>query len=758
MEPQQLLSRNMLPPKPPRRTKLSINSYESVSSQPEPEPEYQDLDSPSAPTPSETTCMENPAVTTSSQTEPPSLEPEYQDPDPDPDPDPSMPPISPEDTRTEDSAAYNTVENSEEPEYEEPDSPTIKMYSPHLKDSAETECPEDTSFYEPVAPLEEPELQEPDSATAPDSPDSPDSPETAESLYDTLPPPRERLKQEPDSTTPDVTEGNQSELRFKPKPRPRSKQLKASLSTDSSVDSVDENANKLITKPQQEQNSPGCKTSDPDSPSSGPPNDPNVIYCTISDMHRSVNNGSPSPASRPQPARPPPPNIYYERPPPGTGLKPQGVTGENQKSKMYAALPPTYNEAVRQYGTVDKRNSTERGADYPAQRKDGPEVPPRPDPTLYPKLGSYSSNYKTSSSLRSTTCEKQQPPPPSIKAPPPPHNQMYNDIQVDSYLKVLPGKHSETSSFHKGYPTNGSTVSHNGTRHSRVTTRQSTFQELEEINGMLRWLRRVERNGNMAPSLYGLEVEEEVREFNKRAECVRKGMRLFNILMMRRSESLREQIYELTDISDGLDKMIKKNKTTKTAGGATGAAGGAAVVMGIALAPATLGASLIITAIGAGVAASAGGISAHKFKVNKKIVNRKAVDRLVSDYRDNIEDLEHCLAFILGGMNEMRRHDFARLQRGGAQLDALKMAHLSQSVFKDDMNKPFTPAGGGVSSEKLLRDFVEGMDECFKTVKGEQKLRESKESSFSSRVRLLAQNLEHQLMHMSHMWELFCQM
>lgn len=238
---------------------------------------------------------------------------------------------------------------------------------------------------------------------------------------------------------------------------------------------------------------------------------------------------------------------------------------------------------------------------------------------------------------------------------------------------------------------------------------------------------------------------------------MKKGLRLFSILMMRRNENLREQIYELTDISDGLDKMLKKNKTMGIAGGTTGAVGGATAVLGLALAPVTLGASLIATAIGAGMVISAGGIGAHSIRANKKIVNRKAVERLVGDYRANIADLEHCLAFVLSGMNELRRHDFARLQRGGAQLDALKMAHLSQSVFKDDMNNKSSTPTGGMSSEKLLHDFAEEINEYFSTKTG-QKLRKSKESSFSSRVRLLAQNLHDQLNHLNHMWELFCQM
>ncbi|KAF7648678.1 hypothetical protein LDENG_00153210 [Lucifuga dentata] len=230
--------------------------------------------------------------------------------------------------------------------------------------------------------------------------------------------------------------------------------------------------------------------------------------------------------------------------------------------------------------------------------------------------------------------------------------------------------------------------------------------------------------------------------------------------MMRRSDNMRERISELATISDNLDKVQKKNKTMGIAGGTTGAVGGVTAVVGLALAPVTLGASLIATAIGAGMVASAGGIGAHTASAHKKIVNRKEVERLVQDYKADVVDLEHCLAFVLCGMNELRRHELARLQRGGAQLDALKMAHLSQSVFKDETNNTWGNSYtlmAGMSSDKLLQDFAMDINEYFSSKNG-QKLKRSKKGRFSSRVRVLAQNLQDELNYLTHMWEIFSQL
>lgn len=232
---------------------------------------------------------------------------------------------------------------------------------------------------------------------------------------------------------------------------------------------------------------------------------------------------------------------------------------------------------------------------------------------------------------------------------------------------------------------------------------------------------------------------------------VRKALRLYNLLMLKRNETLRDIIAEFNTICESLDKVHKMTKTMGIAGGTTGAVGGVTAVLGIALAPATFGASLIATAVGAGMVASAGGITAHTSKAGKKVVTRMTVDKLVYDYKSNVADIEECLDFILSGMNELRRHDIARLQRAGAPPDTIKVAHLSQSVFRVNDSRSHT---GGMASERLLQAFIKEMDQYF-TEKNEQKLRKSTRSKFSGRICLLAKNLQTELDHLNLMWEMF---
>lgn len=454
--------------------------------------------------------------------------------------------------------------------------------------------------------------------------------------------------------------------------------------------------------------------------------------------------------TRPPPPRPPNPT-YYGRIP--SAVKPESErSSEGSQQSECSSIsstgqtpdsPDLSEETMNLIGIYNAQ------VDYKAtDRADSPVAPPR---------------LQQSYDCRATLgCEavlgdepppqqKARPPPPSFTPPPPPsvcEEPVYSEIGYPSYLRVLPEDEDQMS--------RRSTVSSGQYSDIRCNlTRQLTTDD--DLLVLLRWMKRMSKSDFMAPSLYGLSIEEEVRSFNQRSVNVTKALRLYNLLMIKRKECLQNIITEFKVIVDNLDKIKKKNKTMGIAGGTTGAVGGVTAVLGIALAPVTMGASLIATVIGAGMAATAGGMGAHAAKANKKVVTRSIVEKLAYNYKGDVVDLERCLDYILSGMNELRRHDVARLQRAGAQLDAVKMAHLSQTVFKNNMTDsrgvPVTHTGGA-TSERLLQAFIKEIDEYF-SEKDEQKLRKSCKSRFSGRVALLAKNLQDELDHLNHMWELF---
>ncbi|XP_039682252.1 uncharacterized protein LOC120575492 [Perca fluviatilis] len=600
---------------------------------------------------------------------------------------------------------------------------------------------------------------------------------TITSSHDVLEPVYEDL----DAPKPAVTDGSQSEVEAKPVPPPRSRQSQSQYDDINIVYSADTTSNTTNAVNSQLGEYPAdYKAPRPVRPPPRPP----LSKCMTSmklkaaveeDNHCISSNSEPTPpADTPEEIPSPPPPRPERRPSPSSfygphstmGPKYESYTDESQQSSHYymsfmqespasaaseeevtpcgtfntatdlPAVPPRF----RKFPLPSSASLCETSPLQATDRTDRPAVPPRLRQSSLP----------CSASICETS-PLQKPPPPSFSPPSPPlkgkalESVRYSEIQDPPYLDILPGDVDNRTKERPAvrYQSDG------------CSPHQQTPEDKEEITGMLRWLIRVSKSDSMAPSLYGLSLEEEIRSFNQRAINVRKALRLYNLLMMKRSESLRTIIGEFSSISDSLDKIKKTAKTMGIAGGTTGAVGGVTAVLGVVFAPVTFGTSLIATAVGAGMVASAGGMGAHTAKINKKIVNKMTVEKLVYEYKGNVVELEHCLGFILSGMNELRRHDIARLQRAGAQPDALKTAHLSQSVFNMNNDRKTSNAhAGGMSSERLLQDFVKEMDQYF-TEKDDQKLKKSKRSRFSGRVRLLANNLADELDHLNRMWEVF---
>ncbi|KAJ4918090.1 hypothetical protein JOQ06_000185 [Pogonophryne albipinna] len=108
------------------------------------------------------------------------------------------------------------------------------------------------------------------------------------------------------------------------------------------------------------------------------------------------------------------------------------------------------------------------------------------------------------------------------------------------------------------------------------------------------------------------------RIIKAQAENLYKAIQRFNILVSEHGVTLKKLTQELLCIADNLDKVSKGTKIAGITCGATSAVGGVAAVAGVALAPFTLGASLLLTAAGAGVMA-AGGITGASAAIAHKV-------------------------------------------------------------------------------------------------------------------------------------------
>lgn len=173
---------------------------------------------------------------------------------------------------------------------------------------------------------------------------------------------------------------------------------------------------------------------------------------------------------------------------------------------------------------------------------------------------------------------------------------------------------------------------------------------------------------------------------------MQRGLRVFNKVFTERAEVLWQYIITLHAIADNISEFHQKAKIAGITGGTTTAVGGVTAVAGLVLAPFTFGASLVITAVGVGVA-TAGGITSASAAISDNINNmhdRKKVRFLVSilvsrinpnnsvkrmstfillspqveiilqEYEAQLLDIGKILHFLDQGMYKLRGHPFLR--------------------------------------------------------------------------------------------------
>nr|XP_046163089.1 uncharacterized protein LOC124000618 isoform X2 [Oncorhynchus gorbuscha] len=497
----------------------------------------------------------------------------------------------------------------------------------------------------------------------------------------------------------------------------------------------------------------------------------------------------PSPPPLPRPVRPSRSPMMsrssseYERTLPEMHLlQPQDSIERKHSQSPRPARPPARPKSETQslYGGYDvNRAQSPRPSNTDNKRSPHPSrPPPRPGGPPSHTLSRSPSGIETTTTqlqplLQPTNAKggypparPQLPPPPSFTPPPPPVNKpplsyrpttkfhsesVYSEVsEVQdqlSYLEVLPDENTfqfnPSSSVDK---TQAAPQFQPGQRYQNYQFNK----EAEEFENLMRWMKRVGCWENMPPSFHGLSLEDETREFSQRCLYVKNGLRLFNCLLMKRSDTLRGHITELNDLAEKLDKVQKKTKTMSIAGGTTGVIGGVVAIVGIVLAPITMGASLIGTAVGAGMVASGTGMGIKANMDNNKInsVDRKRLEEVVQKYTAEIADVELCLCFIHSGMAELRRYNFHRLQH--ADPEALRIARVVEAVHPG-CNKSQQL---GMKSKRILQGFARDMD-LYYTDKDGQRLKTGSETKFATRIRDVTQELQEELNELHQVWQTF---
>ncbi|XP_053186773.1 apolipoprotein L6, partial [Scomber japonicus] len=146
------------------------------------------------------------------------------------------------------------------------------------------------------------------------------------------------------------------------------------------------------------------------------------------------------------------------------------------------------------------------------------------------------------------------------------------------------------------------------------------------------------------------------------ADRVYMAAKLFVRLFNQRGASLQQIILELLAVADSADQFHKKTLQAAVGGGVASVAGSVATITGLILAPFTFGASIIVTAVGIGVA-TAGSLTSATANITDSVhsnMDRKKVEKMIQDYQEKIKDIRECLDFVQEGMDTLQDWDFEK--------------------------------------------------------------------------------------------------
>ncbi|XP_023695329.1 uncharacterized protein [Paramormyrops kingsleyae] len=118
-------------------------------------------------------------------------------------------------------------------------------------------------------------------------------------------------------------------------------------------------------------------------------------------------------------------------------------------------------------------------------------------------------------------------------------------------------------------------------------------------------------------------------------------------------------VKKLEMTADGLERVHFGTTVGSLTGSVVGAAGGVTSIVGLILAPFTLGASLIVTGVGIGVAVAGGATSAVSNITNmvNQSTERKTIEETITEYRERMEPILMSVEGIRTGIENIKEHE-----------------------------------------------------------------------------------------------------
>nr|XP_046185665.1 serine/threonine-protein kinase PLK4-like isoform X1 [Oncorhynchus gorbuscha]XP_046185666.1 serine/threonine-protein kinase PLK4-like isoform X1 [Oncorhynchus gorbuscha]XP_046185667.1 serine/threonine-protein kinase PLK4-like isoform X1 [Oncorhynchus gorbuscha]XP_046185668.1 serine/threonine-protein kinase PLK4-like isoform X1 [Oncorhynchus gorbuscha]XP_046185669.1 serine/threonine-protein kinase PLK4-like isoform X1 [Oncorhynchus gorbuscha]XP_046185670.1 serine/threonine-protein kinase PLK len=141
-------------------------------------------------------------------------------------------------------------------------------------------------------------------------------------------------------------------------------------------------------------------------------------------------------------------------------------------------------------------------------------------------------------------------------------------------------------------------------------------------------------------------------------------------------EELQTSLDKLRTLADGLESIHKGTTIGSLTGGVIGAAGGITSIVGLILAPFTLGASLIVTGVGIGVAVAGGataGVSNITNMVNQS-TDRRAIKNIIKEFQEKMNSVVTSLQDIAEGLETLMQSSSSKIKSAGFNVDAAASA------------------------------------------------------------------------------------
>ncbi|XP_061111514.1 uncharacterized protein LOC133137321 isoform X3 [Conger conger] len=183
----------------------------------------------------------------------------------------------------------------------------------------------------------------------------------------------------------------------------------------------------------------------------------------------------------------------------------------------------------------------------------------------------------------------------------------------------------------------------------------------EDDDGLLDWWRTVDGWHEWNESSNFKEDEEELA-IEQTADRVFLAAQVFVRLFNHRGASLQQRILELLALADAADNFHKRALQASMGGRVASVVGSVTTITGLILAPFTFGSSIIVTAVGIGVA-TAGTITSASAHITDSVhftLDRKKVEKMIEDYENDIKDIQECMEFVQEGMEVLQGSNFEK--------------------------------------------------------------------------------------------------